>query len=91
MTAQQYLFPFAAIELTRQQEEAIENLADGFMGSLSCPPGAVITAADLTGFREGFKGLLRLYGLPIPDDAYLDELLLEMAEWHDQPIAECLR
>jgi hypothetical protein len=80
-----FLFPFAVPELTRQQEEAIENLADDFVGSISCPPGAVIDAAVMVDMREGFKGLLRLMQLPIPDDAFLDELLLEMAEWHDLP------
>jgi hypothetical protein len=45
-------------------------------------------AAWMIGLREAFKGHLRLARLPIPDDGYLDELLREMAEWHDLPLAE---
>ena len=74
--------------MTRQQEEAIENLSDGFMGALWFPANQEITDTDLVRFREAFKGLLRFNGFPIPDDAYLDELLLEMAQWHDLPIEE---
>jgi hypothetical protein len=84
----QLSFPFAAPMITRLEEEAIENLADGFMGALSCPPGAVIDAETLIGLREGFKGYPRLKRLPVPDDTFLDELLREMAEWHDLPLAE---
>jgi hypothetical protein len=70
--AQQLSFPFAATELTREQEEAIENLADAFMGGMRCPPGGVIDAGVLAGIRHGFVGYLRLAKLPIPDDAWLD-------------------
>jgi hypothetical protein len=74
--------------MTRQQEEVIENLADSFMGALWFPANHEITDTDLVRFRESFKGLLRLYGFSIPDDAYLDGLLLEMAQRHDLPIEE---
>lgn len=86
MSQQQLTFPFAAAAISRKQEEAIENLADGFMGALSCPPGKVIDAEALMGLREAFKGYLRLARLPVPGDGYLDELLHEMAEWHDLPL-----
>jgi hypothetical protein len=86
MSEQLTLFSFPAPEISAAQEEAIENLADWFMGALSCPPDTVIDADTLAGLRKGFKGYLRLAVLPIPSDAFLDELLREMAEWHDLPL-----
>jgi hypothetical protein len=71
-----------------REEIAIENLADNFMGALQCPPGGVIEAELMVALREGFKGYLRLARLPVPEDAYLDEMLREMAEWHELPLAE---
>jgi hypothetical protein len=73
--------------MTHKQEEAIENLADAFMGAVRGPAGVAIGAELMVGMREGFKGHLRLARLPIPNDAYLDALLREMAEWHDLPLA----
>jgi hypothetical protein len=74
--------------ISPRDEEAIECLADAFMGSVRGPPGVAIGAALMIGLREAFKGHLRLARLPVPDDGYLDELLREMAEWHELPLVE---
>jgi hypothetical protein len=70
--------------LTPREEAAIETIADRMMAGLLMPPGAFVED-EMEGTRNAFQGLLRLARLPIPEDAFLDELLLEMAEWHDRP------
>ena len=37
--------------------------------------------------RDSSKAMLRVYGLPIPDDTWLDEFIREMCDWHDMPVA----
>jgi hypothetical protein len=50
-----------------------------------CPPDA-IAASRLEAMRNSVKTMLRAYEVAPPSDAFLDNLLTEMSEWHDMPL-----
>jgi hypothetical protein len=73
----------SAPEITANEEMRIELVVEHVVTHTSAPEGKPLI---LDGLRELSKGLLRLYRLPIPDDAWLDEFIREMREWHKIPM-----
>jgi hypothetical protein len=68
---------------------AIESVVDFVVGHTIRPePNKPLDAEGLSNLHALSEAVLRLNGLPVPDDAYLDELIREMCEWHDLPLAE---
>jgi hypothetical protein len=74
-------------DLGTDNETRIELVVEHVVIHTSGPEGEPLL---LDALRELSKGMLRLYGLPVPDDAWLDEFILEMAEWHEIAVtSEC--
>jgi hypothetical protein len=77
----------SALPSSMPNDEAIEFVTDRFIGALIRADDRPLDAELLVALREGLKGLLRVYRLTLPSDAFLDDLVREMCEWHDIPLA----
>ena len=67
----------------------VEAIVEDVVGRTIRPePHKPLDAEGLGPLHELCKALLRVYRLPVPDDAYLNELIREMCDWHDVPVAE---
>jgi hypothetical protein len=75
----------------RVRIEEITEQAVGFIDVLrpGRKPGAPIEMADVIACRRDVVLALRAQNLPVPDDAWLDALIIELAGWwHGHPLAD---
>jgi hypothetical protein len=69
-------------------EIRIELLVSYMVENMQRPnPELPLDAKDIAGLKHCCTGLLRLNGLPVPSDGYLDELVRDMCDWHQIPVA----
>jgi hypothetical protein len=73
----------APIDMTRKEEEAIERVVEEVVTNLRPIGGAVLS---VEAYRGMVKGFIRMGKLPIPADEWLDELIVELCEFHEVPI-----
>jgi hypothetical protein len=65
-----------------KEEEAIELLVEAVVAHIEGPPGPL----PLITLRAASKALICLRQLPMPDDVWLDKLIIELAEFHDRAL-----
>jgi hypothetical protein len=64
----------------RDDEMRAELVVKHVVTHTSGPPGKPLPLVTL---REFSRAMLRGCRMPVPEDAWLDEFILEMAEWHE--------
>jgi hypothetical protein len=71
----------------KSDAELIECLADHVAAQTRCPLNTS-AAERLEAMRIGVKTFLRFYNIVPPSDAFLDELLIELCDWHGVPLTD---
>ena len=73
-------FVGAEAVMTQEDEIRIENIVETVVTGVRGPGGNPLPLSVL---REFSKHALQIIGVPIPKDGWLDEFIIEMADWHE--------